>query len=299
MGELDLIRSFVAGLGQRGGRVVRGPGDDAAVVRADGACAVTIDTVVDGVHFRRATHSPADIGHKALARGLYDIAAMGAAPGEAYVALGLPDDFAAADARELVAAMEALAERCGVTIAGGDVTASPVLFATVTATGWADHPEAMVGRDGARPGDVVGVTGELGGSAAGLRELERGARSGELVDRHRRPTPRLAQGRALAAAPVNAMIDVSDGVATDARHLADASGVAIRIRLPDLPTAAGADAELAATGGDDYELLFTCAPERAEAIEGVTWIGEVADGSGLELVDAAGRAVALAGFEHL
>jgi thiamine-monophosphate kinase len=304
VGELDLIRSFVARLGQRGDRVVRGPGDDAAVVRADGACAVTIDTVVDGVHFRRSTHSPGDIGHKALARGLSDIAAMGAGPGEAYVALGLPEDYSADEARELVAAMESLAEACGVTIAGGDVTGSPVLFATVTATGWADYPAALVGRDGAKPGDVVGVTGTLGGSAGGLALLERGVDSGELVDRHRRPEPRLSEGQALAAVPVHAMIDVSDGVATDARHIAESSGVAIEIRLADLPLPpGGTDPLLAATGGDDYELLFTCAPERRAAVEAavsdVTWIGDVRAGTGLQLVDAAGRAVAVAGFEHL
>jgi thiamine-monophosphate kinase len=309
VGELDLIRSFVAGLGRRGGRVVRGPGDDAAVVRADGASAVTIDSVVDGVHFRRATHSPADIGHKALARGLSDIAAMGAAPGEAYVALGLPDDFSADDARELVAAMEALAERSGVTIAGGDVTASPVLFVTVTATGWADDPDALVGRDGAKPGDLVGVTGELGGSAGGLALLESEPSAichlpSALIDRHRRPEPRLDAGQALARAGVRAMIDVSDGVATDARHIAESSGVAIEIRLADLPLPpAGTDPFLAATGGDDYELLFTCAPDRRAAVEAavtdVTWIGDVRAGSGLDLVDAAGRAVAIAGFEHL
>jgi thiamine-monophosphate kinase len=309
MGELDLIRSFVAGLGQRGGRVVRGPGDDAAVVRADGACAVTIDTVVDGVHFDRATHSAADIGHKALATALSDVAAMGAAPGEAYVALGLPSDFSAAAARELVAAMEALAERCGVTIAGGDVTASPVLFATVTATGWAASAEELVGRDGARPGDLVGVTGTLGGSAGGLILLERQGGDSALLDRHRRPVPRIADGQALAAAGVSAMIDVSDGVATDARHVAETSGVAIAVRLSGLPVAPGLaevtdDPErLAATGGDDYELLFTCPPGRRAAVEAavgdVAWIGDVLEGAGLELVDAAGRAVALAGFEHL
>ena len=304
MGELDLIRSFIAGLGERGDRVLRGPGDDAAVVRADAVCAVTTDTVVDGVHFRRSTHSPADIGWKALARGLSDIAAMGAGPGEAYVALGLPDDFSADAARELVASMEQLAALCEVTIAGGDVTASPVLFATVTATGWADDAGALVGRDGARPGDLVGVTGSLGGSAAGLALLEARLSSDpdDLIARHRRPWPLLQAGAALARAGVTSMIDVSDGVATDAQHLARSSGVAIRIRIDDLPCAATVDPVTAATGGDDYELLFTCPPARADAMQPEvmpTWIGEVAAGSGLELVDAAGSAVALAGFEHL
>jgi thiamine-monophosphate kinase len=310
VGELDLIRSFVAGLGQRGDRVVRGPGDDAAVVRANGACVVTIDTVVDGVHFERSTHSAADIGHKALATALSDVAAMGATAGEAYVALGLPADFDAASARELVDAMEDLARLCGVTIAGGDVTASPVLFATVTATGWAGDPDAVVGRDGARPDDLVGVTGTLGGSAGGLLLLQRARRSDPdgLIERHRRPWPLLSAGAELARAGVSAMIDVSDGIATDARHLAEASGVALRIRLDALPVAAGLDslapapAELAATGGDDYELLFTCPPERRAAVESAVapaWIGEVREGAGLELVDGAGRAVALRGFQHL
>src|SRR3954452_18991152 len=108
MGELDLIRAFVAGLGERGGRVLRGPGDDASVVKADGVQAVTTDTVVDGVHFRLTTHTPADVGWKAMASALSDLAAMGAQAGEAYVALGLPPDFGDAPALELVKAMEQL-----------------------------------------------------------------------------------------------------------------------------------------------------------------------------------------------
>jgi thiamine-monophosphate kinase len=298
--ELDLIRAFVAGLGERGDRVLRGPGDDAAVVRADGVVVTSIDTVVDGVHFSLATHSAADVGWKALATALSDIAAMAAMPGEAYVALGIPSSFSASSAEELVAAMESLAATSGVTIAGGDVTSSPVLFASVAVTGWAQNQAELLTRDGARPGDVVGVTGSLGGSALGLELLDKGERSGAAVERHRRPEPRLVEGLALARGGASACIDVSDGIATDARHLASSSGVRIEIELAKLPLFVGVESvELAATGGDDYELLFTAPHERAAAIQDVTWIGSVSEGEGLALLDAAGAPAPMTGFEHL
>jgi thiamine-monophosphate kinase len=258
-------------------------------VRADGVLVTTIDAVVDGVHFSLATHSPGDVGHKALATALSDVAAMGASAGEAYVALGLPAGFGGAG--ELVDAMESLAAACGCTIAGGDVTGSPVLFVTVSVNGWAASADELVLRSGARPGDLVGVTGELGGSALGLTLPEPN-------ERHRRPMPRLAEGRALAPL-VTAMIDVSDGIATDAAHIADESGVKLVIELEKLPRAPGATVEMAAAGGDDYELLFTCPPTAPHAPEYVTWIGRVEAGEGVELLDAAGEPVALAGFEHL
>jgi thiamine-monophosphate kinase len=245
---------------------------------------VSVDAVVEGVHFELGTHSYGDIGHKALATALSDLAAMGVQPSEAYVAIGIAN--ASTDQlSELADAMEALADRSGVTVAGGDVTASPVLFLSVTVVGWASDDDPVIGRSGAQPGDRVGVTGTLGGAADLASE------------RARRPTPRLDLGPALARAGVTSMIDVSDGIATDARHLAERSDVHIEIALERLPLAPGVtDAVLAARAGEDYELLFT-APTDADVPGDVTWIGVVSEGSGLTLVHR-GEQVELSGYEH-
>ena len=279
---------------------MRWTGDDAAVVRAAALAVTSIDTVVEGTHFRLSTHSAADVGWKALAGALSDLAAMGARSGEAYVSLVLPPTFEGA--LELVEAMEELAAECGTTIAGGDVVGGPALTVTVAVTGWADEESELAGRDGARPGDLVAVTGVLGGSEAGRLLLERGEREpAELVERHLRPRPRLREGRALAAAGVSAMIDLSDGLATDARHVAERSGVELRIELERLPLASGVTPEAAAAGGDDYELLVTVPPERraaADAAAGLTWIGAVAAGEGLVLLGPDGPVEGLAGYEH-
>jgi thiamine-monophosphate kinase len=299
--ERQLIRAIQAATADRGGRLVRPSGDDAAVVRASPLAVTSIDTVVEGVHFSLATHSAADVGWKALATALSDLAAMGAEPGEAYVALVLPGGFGGA--LELVDGMEQLAARCDTTIAGGDVVSGPALTVTVAVTGWAEREQELVGRDGARPGDLVGVTGELGGSEAGRLLLEAGEREpAQLVRRHLRPEPLLAQGRALAAAGASAMVDLSDGLATDAGHVAERSGAGLRIELARIPCANGVSPAEAASGGDDYELLFTIAPERraeAEAAVPVSWLGEVVRGEGAVLVGEDGRPVAsLLGYEH-
>jgi thiamine-monophosphate kinase len=320
--ELELIAAIERRLRARGDRVLRGPGDDAAVVRGGGIAVTSIDTVADGVHFRLSTHSPSDVGHKALGQALSDLAAMGARPGEAYVSLALPSGFGDAEALELVDGLEALAERSGVTVAGGDVVGAGALVVSVTVTGWAEDPAALAYRDGARPGDLVGVSGELGAAGAGLLlldgldcALDAGVRE-ELVRRHLRPEPRLELGRALAGAGVSAMIDLSDGVATDAEHLSACSGASLEVRLPDLPLADGVTEvarsarrepyELAAASGDDYELLFTVSPDRREAVEEAAssagavlgWIGSVVAGDAAVLLDASGTALALGGFEH-
>jgi thiamine-monophosphate kinase len=305
--EGDLIRAVRSALRPRGDRIVRWSGDDAAVVRARPFAVTSIDAVAEGVHFDLSTHTPADVGWKALATALSDLAAMGADAGEAYVSLALPEGFDGA--LELVGGMEELAAPAGVTVAGGDLIRTKWLAVTVAVTGWADSEDELVGRDGARPGDLVGVTGALGGSEAGRMLLERGSgRDHPLARRHLRPEARLRAGRALAAAGVSAMIDVSDGLATDARHVADRSGVQLRVRLEDVPFAPGLEivtdepAEFAATGGDDYELLVTVPPDRraaAAAASPLTWLGEVVAGEGLVVTGPGGREVeGLRGYEH-
>jgi thiamine-monophosphate kinase len=309
--------------------VIRGPGDDAAVVRARPLCVVSIDTMVDGVHFqlREGWATPAEVGRRALASALSDLAAMGAAPGEAYIALGLPEGLAEQQALALVRAAGALAALCETTIAGGDVVAAPALSVTVTVVGWAEREEQLIARDGAQPGDLVGVTGELGAAGAALAVLQArgdGDRcsdppGGEAVlALARSPLPRLREGQALAGAGACAMIDLSDGLASDAAQIGRASRAQLRIELERLPLADGVldvcaalavdPHELAASAGEDYELCFCVPPGRRELVEsaleqvagaGVTWIGEVLAGAGgVSLIAGDGREVRLGGFEH-
>ncbi len=154
--ELELIEAIERAAQARGGRVVRWIGDDAAVVRSRPFAVTSIDSVAEGVHFELSTHSPADVGWKALAQALSDLAAMGAETGEAFVSLALPDGFDSAAAVELVGGIEELAEATGTTLAGGDVISAGSLVVTACVTGWADDETRLVGRDGARPEDLVG-----------------------------------------------------------------------------------------------------------------------------------------------
>jgi thiamine-monophosphate kinase len=284
--ERSLIDSIAAVLPAGGTRVVRGVGDDAAVVRAGGAlCVTSVDAMVEGVHFRLddGSSSPFDVGWRALAGALSDLAAMGARPGEAYIALGVSAQVGEESALELIRGASELATLTGAVLVGGDVVQAPVLMVSVTVVGWADSERELVGRDGAQVGDLVGVTGRLGG-------------------RPRRPVPRLIEGRALAHAGAHAMIDLSDGLATDARHIGERSGLCLEIELEKLPLDEGVSSwEQAATAGEDYELCVCVPPRDAASIQmavELTWIGRVVSGPPGASLRRGGRDLQLRGFEH-
>jgi thiamine-monophosphate kinase len=244
--------------------VIVGIGDDAAILEPERNRleVLTTDCLVEGVHFDQTFVGPADIGHKALAVNLSDLAAMGAAPRVALLSLVLPPSLPVASVDALVDGMAALAARARISIVGGNIARSPgPLVVDVTATG-SVHRRCVLTRGGARAGDDLYVTGALGGAAAGLRALSADASSGGPgVDRYRRPEPRtrfgLMLGRNRAA---RACVDLSDGLADGVRQIGDASGLGAIIEADALPIEAGATIGDALGGGEDYELLFAVSP---------------------------------------
>ncbi|HET6657502.1 MAG TPA: thiamine-phosphate kinase [Gaiellaceae bacterium] len=268
-GEFGLLREL-----ERLGLV---SGQDAeGALLGDGRVA-TADVLAEGIHFRLDWTSFRDLGYKAAAVNLSDLAAMGAAVEGLLVGLGAP---AHAEVAEVVELYEGLNET-GVPVVGGDTTRTPFWFLSVTAFGTS---ERVPGRAGARPGDVLVVTGPLGGSAAGRQVLEHGLEGfDELVEAHRRPPLRLEEGRALARV-AHALVDLSDGIGSDAARIAERSGCKIVLDVDAIPRAARIEevADLPFwTMGEDYELLAVLAPEDADA-SGFTVVGRVEEGSGVE-----------------
>lgn len=291
-GEHALLARLLTRLPRTSPTVLVGPGDDAAVLAPvrNQRLVVTTDAVVEGVHFTRAFSNPADIGHRALAVNLSDLAAMGATPRWALLSLVLPGSWLVSDVEELVDGVAALAGRHGVAVVGGNITRTDGSLVVDVTAGGDVEPRKWLTRQGARAGHAIYVSGTIGGAAAGLEMLTADSRqptadSRELsadrcISRHRRPEPRVrlgvAVGRARAA---TAAMDLSDGLADALTQVAAASGVGVRVDADSLPidscardwwTSRGVDPVIAAVrGGDDYELLFAVAPKRGGALRSV------------------------------
>ena len=288
-GEFGLISELVE-IFQGDEHVLVGPGDDAAVLRIKhGHVVVSTDLMVEGRHFRRDWASALDVGHRAAAQNLSDVNAMGGTARHLTIGLAAPPDLPAAWALDLA---RGVAEECasiGATVVGGDLTRADQVMIAVTVIG--QCTQAPVLRSGAQPGDVLALTGRQGWAAGGLAVLGRGFRSPRvLVDAYRRPEPPYAAGREAAEAGATALIDVSDGLLSEARHIAEASGVAIDVRraafevpepLQAVGAALGADPiQFILGGGDDHSLLATF-PDAASVPAGWQVVGAVTEGSGV------------------
>jgi thiamine-monophosphate kinase len=329
LGENHIVARFRA-LASRSlsSNVIVGPGDDAAVLSADGdrLLLLACDMMVEGIHFRLDWARPRQVGWKALAQNISDIAAMGGLPFAAVASIAapghLPEEAAAGIAEGLVAA----ASRYGASFVGGDLVGSPGPVAVdVAITGWVDRGKLLL-RRGAAPGDAVLVTGALGAAGAGLAACRAGASApapqtpllAEALRAHHEPEPRLKEAQAIAATGLaTAMMDLSDGLADDLPRLCQQSGVGARLRAGAIPIAPAcsfvADSlglsalRLALSGGEDYELLLTCPPAAVDRLRAavqacgsqLTVIGEITDEEGVSLLDAEGRDHPLGhGFDH-
>ena len=321
MSEFDLIRNHFAHLGAPRDDVILGVGDDCALLRVPAGCelAVSIDTLVAGVHFLTEVN-PEALGHKALAVSLSDLAAMGAEPAWATLALTLPASLPSASPGWVAAfcrGLDALARQHRLSVVGGDTTSGPLAI-SIQVHGFVPAGQA-VRRRGARPGDLVCVSGTLGDAGLALRSILAGHDvSDDLRARLERPAPRVAAGLALRG-QASAMIDCSDGLAADLGHILEASAVGADIALADLPLSppvaaavaaatAGADWSLPLASGDDYELCFTLPATAHATLPGLaqaagcplTVIGIIREGNDLHcrLPDGADFHLGRAGYDH-
>ncbi len=318
LGEFGLIRALTQGLPQTDS-VVCGVGDDCAVVQfGDTQILLSCDAVVENIHFRRDWAAPEAIGWKAAAAALSDIAAMGGTARCILTTLGCEHETSPSFLKAVYAGIDALVREYDVAIVGGDtVRTQQGLMLDITAVGEVNGAAAPKYRRNAKPGDIVAVTGYPGAAALGLAALERGDKGPEsLIEAHVRPRPQLAAGAWLGREPaVHAMIDISDGLASDLGHIATCSNVSIAIESAALPASADMHryaekigrsiAACALGGGEDYELAFTIAPEHATSLKErfcaafdlpLAFIGAVHSGAAAVLVDDA--PVPAKGYNH-
>ncbi len=317
MGEFGLIDLLAKMVGGGDERLLIGIGDDAAAWQGDDSIQLaSVDSFIQGVHFTPETTPWPDVGGKALAVNISDIAAMGGIPRYALVSLSLPDDSQVEDVAALYNGMLKLAKQYGVTIIGGDISQAPLVAVTITILG-SSPTKKILTRSSAQVGDIVAVTGHLGAAAAGMellksqRKLDPEADT-RLKDAFLHPTPRVAEGLLLVEQGVKTAIDISDGLVADLNQICKASQVGARIkveRVPVEPTVKTAFSEgaleLALSGGEDYELLFTASSEIIDKVKKaascpITPIGEIVAGKSVTLIDKQGNTFELgkAGWEH-
>ena len=324
-GLIDLLARMISGSQDKSAasyqKLLIGIGDDAAAWKGEATTQlVTTDSLFQDIHFRLSTTSWYELGWKSLAVNLSDIAAMGGVPMYAVVSLALPPDTEVDDVRALYHGMIELAQRFGVALIGGDTCRAPLVSITITVLGSAGGEDGrMLTRSAARPGDKIAVTGVLGAAAAGMEMLDKkldldAESGGQLRRTFLQPEPRVAEGQRLVALGVKAAIDISDGLISDLKHICDSSGVGARVEMERIPVAPAVSAhfsdralDLATTGGEDYELLFTASDDiidrvKAELSCPVTVIGEVvAEKPGsVVVVDEHGGLLSLTktGWEH-
>lgn len=320
LGEFGLIARLVGRLGLDAPGVLVGPGDDCAMVHVGGSHVLaTADMLIEGVHFDRSWSSAADVGFKAIACNVSDVAAMGGHPLFALISLGAPASSPVDLLDAMYAGVAEAATRFGVGIVGGDTVGAEALTIAVTVLGEPTSAGPVL-RSGAQPGDALCVTGALGAAAAGLfllRDHRGEAHAGELLDSfpglaetHRRGNARVAEGIAAAHAGAHAMIDISDGLLQDVGHLCAASGVGAALRSTEVPVAPGVlEAErvlgrtgLALRGGDDYELAIALPTSSVEALRAaihptpLSVVGVFTDDAGVRLDGAPTEASA--GWDH-
>jgi thiamine-monophosphate kinase len=316
LGERRVISRIRRAFAEKRSDVLLGIGDDAALVRGPERLLVTMDILVEDEDFRRNDHPPRLLGRKALNVNLSDIAAMGGRPLHALVGLALPGDVEESWLRQFMAGLRSAARAAGVALVGGDLSQSREIMIAVTVTGESRFP---VTRSGAKPGDAIFVSGTLGDAAGGLRLLEKGGISGvakpvePLLAAFLDPEPRLKLGALLARRRLaSAMIDLSDGLSVDLRHICEESGTGAEVEAARVPISpalarfARDPLDMALNGGEDFELLFTVRPAKVAAIEALartnrlTRIGRVTSGRTVRLITAKNRKTVLRprGFEH-